>query len=213
MTDVSAQVAEKQYSCLMRFAQFPLPVLPFPGEMMGLHVFEKRYQFLFDELEGMQVEEFGIPFSNNGQLLGIGAIMRLVTVKDKKDDGSREVVVAATGLYRLTQFEEFPEEHPYPSGMCEPIENWAEWPLGSECEKAKEELLFVMKSSKLSTSNLENVGLVRFIQHLGIDASQRAEILTQGDVQSMQSMVLERIVLTKKLLVQNPVKYGGIFMN
>ena len=41
--------------------------------------------------------------------------------------------------------------------------------------------------------NLENQGLVRLIQHLGIDAMQRAEILSQPSVQAMQQSLLERI--------------------
>ena len=30
---------------------------------MGLHIFEQRYQVLFNDLEAMHLDEFGIPFS------------------------------------------------------------------------------------------------------------------------------------------------------
>ena len=59
---------------------FPLPILPLPGEMVQLHVFEPRYQMLFDELEGMDLEEFGIPFSKQNNLAGVGSVMRLLRV-------------------------------------------------------------------------------------------------------------------------------------
>lgn len=192
---------------------FPLPILPLPGEMVQLHVFEPRYQMLFDELEGMDLEEFGIPFSKQNNLAGVGSVMRLVTVREKQQDGSRDVVVTSTGLFQLESFEEFPEVQPYPNGRCNPLEEWREWPLGEACERAKQALFKVMKDQGISTTKLENVGLVRFVQHLGIDAAQRAEILASKDIHTMQSMVLERIELTRKLLVQNPTQNGGLFMN
>ena len=102
---------------------------------------------------------------------------------------------------------------PYPNGRCNPLEEWREWPLGEACERAKQALFKAMKGQGISTTKLENVGLVRFVQHLGIDAAQRAEILAAKDIHTMQAMVLERIELTRKLLVQNPTQNGGLFMN
>ena len=124
---------------------FPLPILPLPGEMVQLHVFEPRYQMLFDELEGMDLEEFGIPFSKQNNLAGVGSVMRLVTVRAKQQDGSRDVVVTSTGLFQLESFDEFPEVQPYPNGRCNPLEEWREWPLGEACERAKQALFKVMK--------------------------------------------------------------------
>ncbi len=192
---------------------FPLPILPLPGEMVQLHVFEPRYQMLFDELEDMGLEEFGIPFSKQNTLAGVGSVMRLVTVQGKQQDGSRDVVVTSTGLFQLEDFDESPELQPYPNGRCNPLHQWPEWPLGEACERAKQALFKVMKDQGITTSKLENVGLVRFVQHLGINAAQRAEILAANDLHTMQSMVLERIELTRKMLVQNPTQNGGLFVN
>ena len=71
----------------MAFPLFPLKMLPLPGEMVGIHVFEPRFQRLFNELENMEVTEFGIPFSHEGQLWPVGATMRLVTVQKRDANG------------------------------------------------------------------------------------------------------------------------------
>ena len=52
------EVVPSQYALPL----FPLRLLPMPGETIGLHVFEQRYQVLFNDLEAMHVDEFGIPF-------------------------------------------------------------------------------------------------------------------------------------------------------
>ena len=45
----------------------PLRLLPMPGEIVGLHIFEQRYQVLFNDLEAMHVDEFGIPFFHDSE--------------------------------------------------------------------------------------------------------------------------------------------------
>jgi hypothetical protein len=51
------------------------------------------------------------------------------------------------------------------------------------------------------------------VQHLGIDAMQRAEILSQPTVTEMQWALLERLELTRKLLTQRPLEGGTFFVN
>ena len=57
---------------------FPLNLLPLPGETVALHVFEERYQALFNRLEAMDLDEFGIPFVDGDCLTRLGGLMRLI---------------------------------------------------------------------------------------------------------------------------------------
>lgn len=104
---------------------FPLRLLPMPGETVGLHVFEPRYQALFNELESMNVEEFGIPFCDNQKIWRVGATMRLVTVQKRMEGGKRDVAVTSTGLFRLKSLDEVPPHVPYPVGEVEALRDWA----------------------------------------------------------------------------------------
>ncbi|MGB1385195.1 MAG: LON peptidase substrate-binding domain-containing protein [Flavobacteriales bacterium] len=192
---------------------FPLRLLPLPGETVGLHVFEPRFQELFNALEAMQVEEFGIPFCHDSKIWRVGATMRLVTVQKRMAGGKRDVAVTSTGLFRLQSLDETPVAVPYPQGDIQPIDDWAHWPLGSACAQARDALIEEMKARDMHVGNLENQGLLRIVQHLGIDAMQRAEILSQPTVVEMQWALLERLELTRKLLTQRPLEGGTFFVN
>lgn len=192
---------------------FPLRLLPLPGETVGLHVFEPQYQALFNELESMQVTEFGIPFCHDNKIWRVGATMRLVTVQKRMEGGKRDVAVTATGLFRLNSMDETPGAVPYPVGEVETMTDWAHWPLGTACATSRDALIDEMKERDLRVSNLENQGLVRLVQYLGIDAMQRAEILSKTRVEDMQRLLLERLELTRKLVQQTPLEGGAFFVN
>lgn len=192
---------------------FPLRLLPLPGETVGLHVFEPRYQALFNALESMQIDEFGIPFCHDQKIWRVGATMRLVTVQKRMDGGKRDVAVTSTGLFRLRTLDETPADVPYPLGEVEPLTDWSHWPLGAACAESRDALIREMKSKGLQVSNLENQGLVRLVQHVGNDPLQRAHILSQPRLSDMQRLLLERLELTRKLVQQSPMEDEGFFVN
>ena len=192
---------------------FPLRLLPMPGETIGLHIFEQRYQVLFNDLEAMHVDEFGIPFAHDEKVWRVGATMRLVTVQKRLSGGKRDVAVKATGLFRLQNMDDNPGVVPYPLGEVETIREWSAWPLGAACLTARDLLVAEMKEHNLYVGNLENQGLIRLVQHLGIDAMQRAEILSQPTIEDMQRSLLERIELTRKLIQQSPTDGSSFFVN
>ena len=95
----------------------------------------------------------------------------------------------------------------------EDIREWANWPLGKACADARDALIQDMKVHDMYVGNLENQGLIRLIQHLGIDAMQRAEILSQATIQEMQQALLERIEMTRRLIQQSPQDGSSFFVN
>ena len=191
----------------------PLRLLPMPGEIVGLHIFEQRYQVLFNDLEAMHVDEFGIPFFHDSKIWRVGAKMRLVTVQKRHSGGKRDVAVTATGLFRLKNMDEAPGVVPYPLGEVEDIQEWSDWPLGQACADARDALIQDMKAHEMYVANLENQGLVRLIQHLGIDARQRADILSKASIQEMQQSLLECIEVTRRLIQQSPQDGSSFFVN
>lgn len=184
-----------------------------PGETVGLHVFEPRYQALFNELESMNVEEFGIPFCDNQKIWRVGATMRLVTVQKRMEGGKRDVAVTSTGLFRLKSLDEVPPHVPYPVGEVEALRDWARWPLGRACIESRDALIREMKERDLNVSKLENQGLIRLVQHLGMDAHVRAEILSQPAVADMQRMLRERLEMMRKFIQQAPLEGDAFFVN
>ena len=78
---------------------------------------------------------------------------------------------------------------------------------------ARDALIQEMKAHDMYVGNLENQGLIRLVQHLGIDAMQRAEILSQPTLEAMQRSLLERIELNRKLIQQSPTDGSSLFVN
>lgn len=108
---------------------FPLSIFPVPGQRTGLHIFEARYRLLFEQLESMELIEFGIPFSLHGKLSGYGSVSRLIACGEKDENGHRDVMIQSTDLFRLKRFDknESNPSHPYPTGSIERICDWNEW--------------------------------------------------------------------------------------
>ena len=111
------------------FPLFPLSIFPVPGQRTGLHIFEARYRLLFEQLESMELIEFGIPFSLHGKLSGYGSVSRLIACGEKDENGHRDVMIQSTDLFRLKRFDpnESNPSHPYPTGSIERIRDWNEW--------------------------------------------------------------------------------------
>ncbi len=111
------------------FPLFPLSIFPVPGQRTGLHIFEARYRLLFEQLESMELIEFGIPFSLHGKLSGYGSVSRLIACGEKDENGHRDVMIQSTDLFRLKRFDknESNPSHPYPTGSIERICDWNEW--------------------------------------------------------------------------------------
>jgi hypothetical protein len=97
---------------------FPLGIMILPGEIRFLHIFERRYKNLFEDIQ--QFENcFCIPFVLDGKNSSTGALVRLEKVLAKYPSG--EVDIAVKGVDVVT-VKHYNEEHPsrlYPYGDVE----------------------------------------------------------------------------------------------
>jgi hypothetical protein len=94
---------------------FPLRILPLPGELVPLHIFETRYKQLFAEVEANDIR-FGIYFDHPLNNERIGSIMRLESVIKRYPKGELDVVVKCEDIFYLTeQYKTYPNRL-YPGG-------------------------------------------------------------------------------------------------
>lgn len=88
-------------------AFFPLSLFKIPGETIELHVFEKRYQQLIQELVDKEIEYFCIPASlARGKHSRFGGLARLQKVHKQYPDGRFDVQVKIIDLVEILNFEE-----------------------------------------------------------------------------------------------------------
>jgi Lon protease-like protein len=106
------------------FPLFPLPLVALPHELVPLHIFEARYQTMFDELLDRE-SEFGIVWSTEGTLRLVGCACEVAEVLERMDDGRLHVVTRGTRPFRIVKRQ---ADRPYPAATIEFVEDKAEEP-------------------------------------------------------------------------------------
>lgn len=94
---------------------FPLRILPLPGELLPLHIFEPRYKQLLEDVEARDIR-FGIYFDHPLNDIKIGAMMRLESVTKRYPKGELDIIVKCEDIFTLNkQYRIFPGKL-YPGG-------------------------------------------------------------------------------------------------
>jgi uncharacterized protein len=79
---------------------FPLSVLPLPGELVPLHIFEPRYKQLLQDAEHADVS-FGIYFNHTLNLEKIGSLMKLESIIKRYPGGESDIIVKCVDIFYL----------------------------------------------------------------------------------------------------------------
>jgi hypothetical protein len=94
---------------------FPLSLLPLPGELVPLHIFESRYRQLFREAEETDMT-FGIYFTSDLNVLQLGSLMKLESVIKRYPEGESDVITKCVGLFTLNKLYRTLGSKLYPGG-------------------------------------------------------------------------------------------------
>jgi uncharacterized protein len=79
---------------------FPLTILPLPGELVPLHIFEPRYQELLEDAEADDIK-FGIYFNHSINIERVGALMKLERVIKKYETGESDIIVKCYDAFTM----------------------------------------------------------------------------------------------------------------
>jgi uncharacterized protein len=94
---------------------FPLTLLPLPGELVPLHIFEPRYKQLVQEAETRDVK-FGIYFNHISNAQKLGSLMRLESVLKRYDSGELDIIVKCVDIVTLDKLYRTYKDRLYPGG-------------------------------------------------------------------------------------------------
>lgn len=103
---------------LVNIPMFPLSILPLPGELVPLHIFEPRYKQLLNDLE-VNDSRFGIYFTSDINDSKVGSLMRLESVIKRYHGGECDVIVKCEDIFTLDQLFRTFENKMYPGGDVE----------------------------------------------------------------------------------------------
>ena len=94
---------------------FPLTLLPLPGELVPLHIFEPRYKQLLEEAESQDVS-FGIYFNHETNAEKIGSLMKLESVIKRYPGGESDIIVKCIDIFSMSVLYRTFNEKLYPGG-------------------------------------------------------------------------------------------------
>lgn len=94
---------------------FPLTLLPLPGELVPLHIFEPRYKQLLEDAETTDIS-FGIFLSHACNEKKLGALMTLESVIKRYSGGESDIVARCTGFFSMQKLYRTYKTRLYPGG-------------------------------------------------------------------------------------------------
>jgi Lon protease-like protein len=114
------------------FPLFPLGIVALPTETVPLHIFEERFKTMIEECLAKE-REFGIVWLSEDGLRPVGCACEITEVLERMEDGRLNILSRGTRPFRIVQRQ---ENHPYPAGMIEFLDERAEMPDSKAVETA-----------------------------------------------------------------------------
>lgn len=151
---------------------FPLSILPLPGEVVPLYIFEPRYRQLLQDAE-MEDISFGIFFNHIINAEKIGSLMKLESVIKRYPTGESDIVVRCYDVFKMDMLYRTFENKMYPGGDI------SLWNI-NESDRGGLELSNLFQDF-LSRKNTKRTHLQQTIfaiaQELNLDISERYQLL------------------------------------
>lgn len=95
---------------------FPLAILPLPGELVPLHIFEPRYRQLLQDAEQHDIG-FGIYFNHEINANRLGSWMKLESVLKRYPGGESDIVVKCEDVFTMHALYRRFKNKMYPGGQ------------------------------------------------------------------------------------------------
>jgi hypothetical protein len=94
---------------------FPLTLLPLPGELVPLHIFEPRYRELLSDAETLDIG-FGIYCNHELNKEKLGSYMKLESVIKRYSTGESDIVVRCADVFTMDKLYRTYKNKLYPGG-------------------------------------------------------------------------------------------------
>ena len=200
---------------------FPLGLLPLPGERLALHIFEPRYQRLFNALENNEVEEIGIayhtpsnPHSFDAPIYG--GIVRLVFATEPGRTGERDAVVQCVNLFTTNEIHVAGthDEPPYPMGNVERLQTWKNWKVPGPAQSSIATLAQYWKSQgNKAEAEGPVASLTEAMVRYDFNPIERHEVLRCKSEEKRLARFAETVQFKALIVQQMQLKSKGQFPN
>lgn len=152
---------------------FPLTLLPLPGELVPLHIFEPRYKQLLTDVETTDVN-FGIYLNHTCNAEKLGALMRLESVIKRYPGGESDVVLRCIDIFSMDKLYRTYKTKLYPGGD---IKNFNIDPQAMPGVELYELFLAFQKKRKINR-HFTAFTLYQLAAELNLDLLDRYKLIT-----------------------------------
>jgi Lon protease-like protein len=201
------------------FPLFPLPIVLLPTEVVPLHIFEDRYKTMIAICldEG---SEFGVIWLSDDGLKEIGCTARVTEVLEQAEDGRMNILVEGDAPFRLVERR---EQHPYPAGMVELLDDRSEdveTSVGEEARETFAELVERVTDRRPEKTTLDAIGAYEMAASVDIGAEVKQGLLELRSEQARLRLLsrlfkaaMDRLEVAERIAEQarknGKVKFGG----
>lgn len=166
---------------------FPLTILPLPGELVPLHIFEPRYRELLTDAETDDIK-FGIYFNHAINNERIGSLMKLESVIRKHETGESDIIVKCYDAFTMDKMFRSYRSKQYPAGDVNLWRTNQHEPIGAKLEDFFKE--YLLKRNIVRPDLSFNAFAVAI--ELNLDLNDRYDFLI-ADPKSREAFLLQRI--------------------
>jgi len=178
---------------------FPLKMVPFPGEMINLHIFEPRYKELVNDILNLE-KRFGIPPFINKKI-DFGTLMEITEVVKVYEDGRMDIITNGIKVFKILDYNNPSKGKNYAEGFVEYMENDpAEDPLMKSIFIEKIEEFFVLINEMGNTQVQDDIKSYDVIHKLGLTLEMEYEILKMEREVERQEYIIDYLEKTIPVL-------------
>lgn len=175
---------------------FPLTILPLPGELVPLHIFEPRYQELLADAEADDIK-FGIYFNHAINTERIGSLMKLERVIRKHETGESDIIVKCYDAFTMDKMFRSYRSKQYSAGDVNLWRTNQHEPISPKLEDFFKE--YLLKRNIIRPESFFNAYSVAI--ELNLDINDRYDFLIT-DGKSREAFLIQRIRYQLHLLNQ-----------
>ncbi|MBL7858799.1 MAG: LON peptidase substrate-binding domain-containing protein [Cyclobacteriaceae bacterium] len=175
---------------------FPLSLMPLPGELVPLHIFEPRYRQLLQDAETTDVT-FGIHFNHEINVDKVGSLMRLESIIKRYPGGESDIIVKCIDVFTMDRLYRNFKNKLYPGGD---VRQW-------EVDQAPipgphlYELFLMYQDLRNITEHSSLFNLYEVANELGLDLHDRYKFLT-SPIEKRESFLVSRLKFQIHILQQ-----------
>jgi hypothetical protein len=161
---------------VLHIPMFPLSILPLPGELVPLHIFEPRYRQLLQDAEINDIQ-FGVYFSHDINEQRIGSLMKLESIIKRYPGGETDIIVKCEDIFSMDLLLRTYKSKMYPGG------NVRLWKIMMDAfpDPALYDLFIQYLKLRNIAHNLTLFNQFQMATELNMDALDRYKFLTLAD--------------------------------